>query len=65
MKILWVMLPGVLVGFLVFESVRKIFSDDDKLVRRLFADQPVSMLAAMTIVGSTLVWAVLHALGVL
>jgi hypothetical protein len=65
MRILWVMLPGVLVGFFVFDSFRKIFSDDDKLIRRLFADQPVSMVAAATIVGSTLVWAVLHALGLL
>jgi hypothetical protein len=46
------------------DSVRKIFSDDDKLVRRLFQDQPATMIAAATTVGSVLVWAALEILNV-
>lgn len=46
------------------DSVRKIFSDDDKLVRGLFVDQPATMIAAATTVGSVLVWAALEILNV-
>lgn len=46
------------------DSVRKIFSDDDRLVRRLFEDQPVTMIAGATTVGSVIVWAVLEILNV-
>jgi hypothetical protein len=58
------MVPGLIVGVLVMDSVRKIFSDDDKLVRRLFEDQPATMIAAATTVGSVLVWAALEILNV-
>ena len=65
LQILWIVVPGFVVGVLIMDSVRKIFSDDDKLVRRLFSDQPVTMIAAATGLGSILVWAVLRILGVL
>lgn len=61
MKILWIMLPGPFVGYLVMDSVRKIFSDDDALLRNVFAAQPVTMLAAATALGSVVVWAVSEA----
>lgn len=62
MRILWILLPGLIVGVLVFDSVRKIFSEDDRLVRSLFEAQPVTMIAAATTVGSVLVWAAMEAL---
>jgi len=64
MRILWILLPGLVVGVLVMDSVRKIFSEDDTLVRRLFQDQPVTMVAAAATVGSVVVWVVLVALRV-
>ncbi len=65
MGILWIIPVGFVVGLLVFESVRRIFSEDPALVRKVLAAQPVTMGAAATIVGSVLVWGVLHALGIL
>lgn len=62
MKILWILLPGLVVGVLVMDSVRRIFSEDGRLVRSLFESQPVTMIAAATTVGSVLVWAVMEAL---
>ena len=56
-------MPGLVIGVLVMNSVRKIFSEDDRLVRKLFEDQPVTMFAVATTVGSVIVWAVLEALG--
>lgn len=64
MEVLWIVIPGTVVGVLVFDSVRRIFSDDDRLVRKLIADQPITMLVAATIVGSALVWSVLRVLRV-
>jgi len=63
-EVLWIVIPGTVVGVLVFDSVRRIFSDDDRLVRKLIADQPITMLVAATIVGSALVWSVLRVLRV-
>ena len=65
MRILWIMIPGIVVGVLLMDSVRKIFSEDDRLVRKLFEDQPVTMIAAATTVGSVLVWAALELLNLL
>ena len=62
MSILWILIPGLIVGVLLMDSVRRIFSDDDHFVRGLFESQPVTMIAAATIVGSVIVWAVLEAL---
>ena len=63
MEILWIILPGFVVGVLVADSVRRIFSDDNKLVWRLLADQPVTMGVTATAIGSLIVWATLSALG--
>ena len=63
MKILWVVLPGFVVGVLVADSVRRIFSDDNRLVWRLLKEQPVTMGVTATTIGSILVWAVLAAMG--
>ncbi len=65
LQILWIIIPGFVVGVLIMDSVRKIFSDDATIVRRLFSDQPVTMIAAATGLGSILVWAVLRILRVL
>ena len=61
MSALWILIPGPFVGYLVVDSVRKIFSDDDRLIRTLVAAQPVTMLAALTALGSVVVWAVSEA----
>jgi hypothetical protein len=52
----------MIVGVLVLDSVRRIFSEDSRLLWKLFRDQPVTMTAVSTTVGSVLVWAVLEAL---
>ena len=61
-SILLIMIPGIVVGYLVMDSVRKIFSENDRLLRELFEAQPVTMIAAATTVGSVIVWAVIEAL---
>lgn len=58
MEILWVLLPGPFVGYLVMDSVRKIFSEDDRLLWGVFKAQPVTMLAVSTALGAVVVWAV-------
>ena len=57
MEILWVLVPGPFVGYLVLDSVRKIFSEDDELLKRVFKAQPVTMFALATALGSVVVWA--------
>ncbi len=57
MSVLWIMLPAPFVGYLIADSVRKIFSDDKTILRRRFAEQPVSMLAGATALGTAAVWA--------
>ena len=61
MKILLILIPAPVVGYFMIDSVRKIFSEDDRLLRRVFADQPVTMIAAATALGSVAVWAVMMA----
>lgn len=61
--VLWIVIPGFIVGWFVLDSVRKIFSEDDKLLGTFFEDQPVTMIAVATTVGSVLVWGVLRVLG--
>lgn len=58
MEIVWILLPAPFVGYLIAESVRKIFSDDERLLRKILAEQPVTMTAGLTIVGSVVVWVV-------
>jgi hypothetical protein len=62
-KILWILVPAPIVGYLVIDSVRKIFSEDERLLRRVFEAQPVTMLAGATALGSVIVWAVVAVLG--
>jgi hypothetical protein len=64
LHILLILVPGFLAGILIIDSVRKVFSDDAGLVRKLFEEQPVTMIAAATTIGSVVVWAVLEALRV-
>jgi hypothetical protein len=64
MRILWLIIPGFVVGWLVIDRMRRPFSDDDKLLRRWLAEQPVTAVAACTIVGSIVVWALLMILGI-
>lgn len=58
MDIVWILLPAPFVGYLIADSFRKIFSDDERLLRKVLADQPVTMVAGFTIVGSVVVWVV-------
>lgn len=58
MSFLWILVPAPFVGYLLIDSVRKIFSEDDTLLRQIFREQPVTMLAASTALGSVAVWAV-------
>ena len=62
MRILWILIPGVFVGFAVMESVRRVFSEDDQLLRKIFSEQPVTMIAAAGMIGSVVMWVVLTAL---
>ena len=55
------LVPGPFVGYLVADSVRKIFSEDDELLKRVFKAQPVTMFAFVTALGSVVVWAVAEA----
>lgn len=61
MDILWILLPAPIVGYFVIDSVRKIFSDDETLLRRIFQAQPVTMLATATALGSVVVWVFVRA----
>lgn len=56
--ILWILIPAPFVGYLIVDSVRKVFSDDKALLKKLLADQPVTMFAGMTALGAVAVWSV-------
>lgn len=58
MGALWILIPAPFVGYLMIDSFRKVFSDDDTVLKSIFRDQPVTMLAAATALGSVAVWAV-------
>jgi hypothetical protein len=57
LRVLLILIPAPFVGYLVVDSFRSIFSEDPTLVRGLIREQPVTMLAAMTALGSVIVWA--------
>lgn len=59
MRILLLMIPGFFVGWFVIDWMRQPFSDDPKLLRRWLREQPVTVIAACTIVGSAVLWGVL------
>ena len=58
MSILWILLPAPLVGYLVVDWGRRAFSDDPRLIRKLLAEQPVTMGSGLMIVGSATSWAI-------
>ncbi len=64
MRILWLIVPGFFVGWLVIDWMRQLFSEDKTLLRRWMADQPVTTTAACISVGSIVVWVVLMILGI-
>jgi hypothetical protein len=55
---LWILIPAPFVGYLIIDSFRKVFSDDETILKGIFREQPVTMLAASTALGSVAVWAV-------
>ena len=57
-SILWILVPAPFVGYFVIDHFRKLFSDDPTLVRRVFTEQPVTMIAAATALGAVVVWSV-------
>ncbi len=63
MQILLIAFPGFVFGLLVADSLRRIFSDDDKLIWKLLKDQPATMGVSATTVGTLIVWVALTALG--
>ncbi len=64
MRITLLLVLGFFVGWFVIDWMRQPFSQDDRLLRDWFAEQPVTVIAACTIVGSVVVWGVLTILGI-
>lgn len=64
MRILWLIVPGFFVGWLVIDWMRRLFSEDDTLLRRWMREQPVTTTAACISVGSIVTWVVLMILGI-
>ena len=57
-SILWILVPAPFVGYFVIDHFRKLFLDDPTLVRKVFKEQPVTMIAAATALGAVVVWSV-------
>mgnify|MGYP001146794151 CR=1 FL=1 len=64
MRIALLLVVGFAVGWLVLDWMRRPFSDRAGLLREWFEDQPVTVVAACTIVGSIVVWGLMTLLGV-
>ncbi|NJD20399.1 MAG: hypothetical protein FIA95_14105 [Gemmatimonadetes bacterium] len=64
MRIALLLVVAFFVGWLFLDWMRRPFSDRPGLMREWFEDQPVTVIAACTIVGSVVVWGVLTVLGV-
>lgn len=64
MRILFVLVPGFFVGWFVVDWLRQPFSEDDELLKRWLKEQPVTVVAACTSLGSIVIWAVLTILGI-
>jgi len=62
-RIALLLVLGFFVGWLVIDWMRQPFSQDEGLLKRWFAEQPVTVIAACTIVGSVVVWGVMTILG--
>lgn len=63
MRILLILVPGFFVGWFVIDWLRQPFSDDDQMLRRWMAEQPVTVIAACISLGSIVVWALLMLFG--
>ena len=64
MRIALLLVVGFLVGWLVLDWMRQPFSDRKGLMKEWFDEQPVTVVAACTIVGCIVAWGVLTLLGV-
>ncbi|HSW29610.1 MAG TPA: hypothetical protein VLH75_09040 [Longimicrobiales bacterium] len=64
MRIALLLVVGFAVGWLVLDWMRQPFSDRKGLMRGWFEEQPVTVIAACTIVGAIVVWGVLTIIGV-
>ena len=62
MSILWILVPAPVVGYLVADWCRRAFSDDPRVIRKLVAEQPVTMLTGLIIVGAAVSWVVFEVL---
>ncbi len=62
MRILWILVPAPFVGYLVAEWCRRALSDDPRLIRRLVAEQPITMITGLTIVGAAFSWVLFEVL---
>jgi hypothetical protein len=63
-QILLLLIPAAVVGWFVLDWLRRPFSQDPKFLRKIFDEQPVTVIAACMIVGSGIIWVVLTALGI-
>ncbi|MGD8322501.1 MAG: hypothetical protein PVJ02_18765 [Gemmatimonadota bacterium] len=59
MRILLLLVPGFFVGLFVVDWLRRPFSEDDELVKRWLKEQPVTVVAVCTALGSAVLGAVL------
>lgn len=64
MRILLLIVPGFFVGLFVVDWLRRPFSEDDELVKRWLKEQPVTVVAVCTAIGSAFLAAVLMVLGI-
>lgn len=63
-RIALLLVLGFPVGWLVVDWMRQPFTDRKGLMKEWFGEQPVTVIAACTIVGSVVVWGVLSLVGV-
>ena len=64
MNLALLLIGGFVLGVVILEGVRRIFSDDDRLLLRLFQEQTVTMIAASTIVGAIFVYGFYRLVGI-
>jgi hypothetical protein len=60
--ILLLIVPGFFVGWFILDRMRRPFNEDPRFMRRLFAEQPATVIAGCTILGSGVIWVVLRVL---
>lgn len=64
-QIIALMVPGFFVGWFILDRMRRPFFDEPGFMRNLFSHQPASVIAACTILGSGVLWVLLHAVGIM